>query len=119
MTHNIEHFKKLLITEATILEKELETIGRRNPDNSADWEAVRKDTGVDTAEEGDLADAIETYENSTAIVSQLEVQLTDVKNALKKIEEGTYGTCEVCGTEIEEDRLEAIPSAKTCKAHMK
>ena len=31
---------------------------------------------------------------------------------------GTYGTCEVSGEQIEEDRLEADPAARTCKAHM-
>jgi RNA polymerase-binding transcription factor DksA len=37
---------------------------------------------------------------------------------LKKMEQNTFGTCEICGNEIEEDRLEAMPSARTCKAHL-
>jgi Tfp pilus assembly PilM family ATPase len=47
-----------------------------------------------------------------------EVGLQEVMTALTKIEEGTYGTCEVSGDEIETDRLEANPAARTCKAHM-
>jgi hypothetical protein len=39
-------------------------------------------------------------------------------NVIKKIDENKYGLCEVCGKEIENDRLEANPSAKTCKEHM-
>ena len=34
-------------------------------------------------------------------------------DALEKIEAGKYGICEVSGEEIEADRLEAYPSAKT------
>ena len=41
-----------------------------------------------------------------------------VDEALEKIEKGTYGICETGGEKIEEDRLEANPSARTCKAHM-
>ncbi|MCA9353454.1 TraR/DksA C4-type zinc finger protein [Candidatus Nomurabacteria bacterium] len=41
-----------------------------------------------------------------------------VEGALKRIENGTYGTCSVCGEKIEEDRLGANPAADTCKAHM-
>lgn len=37
--------------------------------------------------------------------------LTEVQQALKRIEQGTYGKCEVCGRPIPEKRLEAIPWA--------
>ncbi len=114
---NIEHFKELLTKECTLLESELGTLGRKNPDKAGDWETIRKD-GDDKAEEGDVAEEIEEYENNNAILGQLEIKLRDVKSALSKIEKGNYGLCEVCGKEIEMDRLEADPSAKTCKAHM-
>jgi RNA polymerase-binding transcription factor DksA len=48
----------------------------------------------------------------------LEKRLADVENALNKIDGGSYGICEVCGNKIEEDRLEANPAARTCKACM-
>jgi RNA polymerase-binding transcription factor DksA len=34
--------------------------------------------------------------------------------ALRRIEEGTYGTCVDCGEKIAERRLEAIPEAERC-----
>lgn len=40
--------------------------------------------------------------------------LTDVRTALKRLDEGTYGTCVVCGQSIPEKRLEAIPWALRC-----
>ena len=114
---NIEHFKKLLEKELETVEKELKTVGRVSDTNQADWEATRPVGGA-TAEEGDLAEGIQGYDNNIAIVDQLETQLNDVKTALLKIEKGEYGVCEVCHQPIEEDRLEASPTAKTCKEHM-
>lgn len=114
-----EKFKVLLTEELTNLEAQLKTVGRKNPANPADWEAVEGgETEVDSAEEGDVAEAIESYENNSGIVAQLEPRLNEVKSALEKIENGSFGKCEVCGESIEEDRLEANPAAKTCKLHM-
>ena len=61
---------------------------------------------------------MQEFENKNSEVEQLEVQLREVKGALEKIENGTYGKCEVCGEDIEVDRLTANPSAKTCTVHM-
>jgi len=44
----------------------------------------------------------------------LEKRLVETKEALKRIEDGTYGICENCGKEIPIERLKAYPSAKTC-----
>jgi RNA polymerase-binding protein DksA len=40
--------------------------------------------------------------------------LDEVDAALVRIEEGTFGTCVVCGKPIAEERLEAIPYATLC-----
>ncbi len=41
-------------------------------------------------------------------------RLREVEEALARIEEGTYGTCAVCGREIPQERLEAMPWATLC-----
>ncbi|MEQ1500178.1 MAG: TraR/DksA C4-type zinc finger protein [Parcubacteria group bacterium] len=112
-----QHFKNLLQKEVELLEKELATVGRKNPENASDWEATEKDD-IDTAEDAEVASSMETFENNQGILEQLEKQLNLVKSALAKIEDGTYGKCENCGQDIENDRLEVNPSATTCKAHM-
>jgi RNA polymerase-binding transcription factor DksA len=40
--------------------------------------------------------------------------LEEIDLALDRIEEGTYGTCAVCGREIPEERLAAVPYATLC-----
>ncbi|HEY0220907.1 MAG TPA: TraR/DksA C4-type zinc finger protein [Candidatus Paceibacterota bacterium] len=118
MSINTEHFKDLLEKELSILETELPTVGRKNPDNPSDWEATEKPNEAINADEFDVADKMEEFENNRGILNQLEVRLNEVKNALQKIEDGKYGICETGGEEIEEDRLEANPAATTCKLHM-
>jgi RNA polymerase-binding transcription factor DksA len=60
--------------------------------------------------------AAEQGENQ-ALAGQLRDQLEEVERALGKIEQGTYGICEVCGTAIAPLRLEAMPSTRYCIDH--
>jgi RNA polymerase-binding transcription factor DksA len=114
----LKHFKDRLETELTLLEKELGSVGRINPANKKDWEATAPAMDAMAADENETADTIEEYESNTAVLKQLETRYNEVKRALAKIENGKYGICEVSGEEIEADRLEANPAARTCKNHL-
>ncbi|GEM04395.1 hypothetical protein HMI01_13830 [Halolactibacillus miurensis] len=43
--------------------------------------------------------------------------LGDIRHALERMNEGVYHLCEVCGKEINPDRLEALPTTSTCIDH--
>jgi DnaK suppressor protein len=45
---------------------------------------------------------------------RLDAKLQDVERALVKLDEGSYGVCDVCGRPIGAERLEAIPWAVMC-----
>jgi RNA polymerase-binding transcription factor DksA len=49
----------------------------------------------------------ETFEREKdlSILEQVEAELADVEHALRRLDEGTYGTCEVCGKVIPDERL--------------
>jgi DnaK suppressor protein len=49
-----------------------------------------------------------------AVHDKLQVTRADVLRALEKLDEGTYGTCDVCGEPIAPARLEALPWAVRC-----
>jgi RNA polymerase-binding transcription factor DksA len=115
---DIEYFKEKLEEELLLVEKELNSIGRKNPDNKNDWEAEPADFDSDSADENETADKMEEYEENTAVLKDLEIRYNNIKDALTKIEEDKYGICEISGQLIEEDRLIANPAARTCKAHM-
>src|SRR4051812_18036843 len=107
MTIDYEHFKEKLEAEKQELETELKKVGRVNPDNPSDWEPTPalSDRDVSSADENTVADSIEEYEDNAAIVNTLEKRYNDIRSGLDKIKHGTYGTCQICGKEIETDRL--------------
>ena len=49
-----------------------------------------------------------------ALRDRSRTELHRVEVALRAIDQGTYGTCESCGTPIAPERLEAIPWSSTC-----
>ena len=51
---------------------------------------------------------------TTATARSLLRSLQDVELALRRIDEGTYGTCEMCGRVIPSERLEALPASSRC-----
>jgi RNA polymerase-binding transcription factor DksA len=110
-------FKDRLEKEKTSLEEQLATVGQPSTENPGEWEAVQKDTEQES-DLHDQADHLDEYQENRAIIDVLNTQHREVLAALARIENGTYGVCEVCKEPIEIERLEADPSAKTCKAHM-
>ena len=53
----------------------------------------------------ELDDSLE--ENAEQVVHEIDL-------ALARIDDGTYGTCAVCGADIPEERLAAVPYATLC-----
>jgi len=117
MTIDTEHFKKKLEEEKALVERGLSSVGARPTQDHINWKATLGAT-TETADKNVAADRHEDYEERHAITDELEIRFSNIKAALKKIDEGKYGICEIGGEEIEVERLEANPSAKTCKKHL-
>jgi len=61
--------------------------------------------------------ALETDRNFTLRIRDRERRLiTKIREAIERIEAGTYGYCEICGGEISEKRLIARPVTTMCIA---
>ncbi len=114
---NTKHFKEKLIAEKANLEEELGAIALFNTETNM-WEATPDKDMVGEIDDNDAADRFEDFESRSGMVTTLQARLSDINHAMEKIEKGTYGVCEIGGEKIEENRLEANPSARTCKAHM-
>jgi RNA polymerase-binding transcription factor DksA len=65
------------------------------------------DSGQVAAEQGENA----------VLANRLRAELDEVERALAKLDDGTYGRCEVCGGPIAEARLEAMPATRFCIDH--
>jgi RNA polymerase-binding protein DksA len=61
-------------------------------------------------------EATESFEleKRLALEKRTREQLAEVEHALHKLEEGTYGLCDICGQPIDPARLEALPQASLC-----
>jgi RNA polymerase-binding protein DksA len=104
---DVEKFKKALQAERRRLERE------------------RHLNSLDEAERGsELSDydnhpadaASETYERTKnfALDENFKEILDRIDEALRKIEDESYGTCDRCGEQIGVERLKAIPYATMC-----
>ena len=96
------HFRKLLLSEL-----------RRHAQHIGEEQAQALDVNNDDAKESsDLAlhDVIQALalklgDNESRMVA-------DIDMALRRMDEGSYGMCVRCGHEIDERRLEAVPTAR-------
>lgn len=76
-------------------------------DESPAYDDNFADSGQVAAEQGE----------NQALLNQMNEQLDDIDHALQKMDDGTYGQCEVCGKAIAEARLEAMPATRFCIDH--
>jgi len=53
-------------------------------------------------------------ERNLALVGNLQRTLEQIESALKRIDKGTYGLCQVCNRPIDRARLQALPYAAQC-----
>lgn len=53
-------------------------------------------------------------ELALSLASSRQDSLYDIEDAIRRIDEGSYGACEACGGPIERPRLRALPFAKKC-----
>jgi DnaK suppressor protein len=98
-------FRDLLIEERQDLQSKLDELGAG--DSGLTYDSNFADSSQVTAERSEASN----------LVNSLKETLDDVEHALGKLEEGTYGKCEVCGNDISPARLEAMPATRYCIEH--
>jgi len=72
------------------------------------------DLRFDVGDFYDHATSDRARELSLMLTDREREKLIQIEEALKKIDEGSYGVCESCGEEIDAERLLAMPFAKLC-----
>lgn len=81
-------------------------------------ELERLRTSITFSQDRRDEEANEYYELEKQLIlrTQIEDSVGEVCEALRKLEQGTYGLCENCGRQINPERLEAMPQARLCLA---
>jgi DnaK suppressor protein len=104
---DLEHYRQRLLA---VEEEALTRLERAVASVSDPSDGVPRDT-ADESSSGDLR-----YQQ-LAQAEAARTLLNQVRDALDRIENGTFGRCAEDGELIEEDRLEAVPWAAYCHRH--
>jgi DnaK suppressor protein len=103
---NPDAARAALEDEAEQLKSQLEALDTTDDTNLV-FDDNFADSGQVAAEQGEAKE----------LANRLRDQLADVQRALDKLDNGTYGKCEVCGNRIGDARLEAMPATRYCIEH--
>ena len=107
-----DRFREALLEERGRVAKAIEDLHEENPGNLEDESG--EIVGTLDNHMGDVATITYDREMDYTLEENSESVLREIEAALQRIEEGRYGTCEICGKPIEEGRLEAIPWTRLC-----
>lgn len=105
--------KKIAYFKERLLEMEKEILDNIQSESYEDENPF--DVDGDLVDKADVLSSASLTEGLSASQKKL---LEEIRRALQRVKDGTFGICQVCGSEIEEERLEAIPYADKCKKHM-
>jgi DnaK suppressor protein len=98
----LEERRREIVDQVQEKMRDVRSEGANNPDQGV----------LDAAEssEADIQDEIEF-----ALIQMKAETLNKIDEALRRLDEGTFGHCFECGEEISERRLRALPFAVRCK----
>ena len=101
-----EEIRNRLLARLQVLS---ERRGRLSADRRREGEAL-------SADAPDRAIQQENDEVVDSITTVVETESRAITGALKRLEDGRYGTCATCGAEISLTRLAAVPYADQCQS---
>jgi RNA polymerase-binding transcription factor len=105
----LSDMRQRLQTERTSLQSELSQLRLQ----TAPEETQSEHAGLGNHMADDATDLYE-QEKTLALLHHTEKLLTKVEAALRKLDEGSYGSCDQCGVAIDRARLESLPYAMLC-----
>lgn len=111
---DLAKLKKMLLKKRDSLLAEIqhiqkETLRKTQKDAAGDLSAY-------TFHMADVATDTFDRDFSMGLASAEREMLMDIEDALRKIQDKSFGKCEACDKEISKSRLKAIPYAKLCIA---
>jgi RNA polymerase-binding protein DksA len=112
-TIETDEFKKLLEAERTRLLDAVAFLERENAGSLVEERGELTGRG-DNNHLADMATATYDRELDEGLEDGAQYALDEIEAALGRIEDGSYGVCEVCGKPIGAERLTAIPWARLC-----
>ena len=106
-----KQLRQLLITEREKLAAEIKSIARDAATSPRD---ASGDLSAYTVHMADMASDTYERELSMNIVSSEQELLYQIDDALKRLDDGSFGVCQTCNQPIAMSRLKAVPYASLC-----
>jgi len=103
--------KKFIASQKVVIERAIDRLSKQIAQSKAY-------ANIGSSNE-DNALEFEAFEEKLALNKTTEKELVELKEALKRIEDGKYGFCAKCGEQIEAGRLKTYPEAEFCATHAK
>lgn len=117
--------KKMSKKQSDKFRQELESLAARvRTDANAMLEQTRHGSGGNGGSElsnapfhlGDMGTEEYLYDLNTTLLANEQYIAVEARDALRRMDEDNYGTCESCDKSIAKERLEAIPYTRYCVA---
>jgi RNA polymerase-binding protein DksA len=109
----LDAYKKLILKRKEEIAEELRHI-KENTLSQSQRDAAG-DISAYTSHMADIATDSYDREFSLGIASNEQKVLYEIEDALKRIEDGSFGLCEACSKPIAKTRLKALPYTRLCK----
>lgn len=104
--------RRLLEEERERLEEALAAVRR---DLEDDLDATSGELSSYDQHQAERGTEVAAEEQDIGLRRDLRVRLEENAEALRRLDEGRYGTCERCGRPIDDERLRAMPSTRYCR----
>lgn len=111
-----EQVRKRLAEERTRLEAVRSAFDDEHLTDETEQESLAELSSI-AQHQADIGTETFEREKDLAILERVEAELGDIEHAIRRLDDGTYGTCEACGRPIDEARLEAMPATRLCLEH--
>ena len=102
---DVAYFRNRLFEELQRLEEEREYVRH----SSGDMDGNLPEDAEAEEDTADLASSLMDREMDMSVEEEIEETMSSIERALQKIDEGTYGICDVSGQPIPKSRLELLP----------
>lgn len=110
-TLDLNRYRERLLEERNRVLEELKQLKEHQSESQSE---ELGELTVNDEHQGEIGTSTFERERDLALEDNLRAFLEKINLALRKIEEGTYGICDLCGQPIHPERLEFFPWVNLC-----
>ena len=107
----LDTIRDKLLEKERQLQQEIEDLTGKTQSSGGSYQLTPPDYWSD---EDENSAEVATFTTDLSVKEVLESSLRDVRAALTRLDDGTYGICKYCGQYIDERRLLARPASSSC-----